>query len=85
MLSTRLESQYPIAIALSHTIFSYHTGPCHVVCANSGIEIAKEDEFVMSGHGFDQCVQVIIQFFLDFLGASNGRHLGTDDSQLLLV
>ena len=60
--------------------FSYHIGPYLVVSSNSGIVIAKEDAFVTSGHRLDQCVQVIIELFLDFLGASHGMHVGTDDS-----
>ena len=44
-----------------------------------------EGVIATSGHGLDQSVQVIIEFFFDFIGASHGRFVGTDDSQLLLV
>ena len=56
-----------------------------MVCANSGIEIAKEDKFVTSGDRLDQYVQVAIEFFLEFFTACHGGCIGTDDSLLFLV
>ena len=77
---TGLEKKRAIVIRRSNALCAKDAGPGLVILANSGIEIAKNEEFVLFRHWRNGRIEIFIKFFFDFIGVCHCRGIGTNKS-----
>nr|VZI02154.1 unnamed protein product [Spirometra erinaceieuropaei] len=50
-----------------------------MVCADAGVEVAKDNQLVRLRHSRQEGVQVLVEFVSDGVGVGHRRNVGADD------
>nr|VZI41689.1 unnamed protein product [Spirometra erinaceieuropaei] len=74
------EKQQAAVVGAAETVGSQHSPPGSMVCADAGVEFAKDNQLVRLRHSRQEGVQVLVEFvFCGGVGAAHRRSVGADD------
>nr|VZI42021.1 unnamed protein product [Spirometra erinaceieuropaei] len=73
------EQQQTIVVGAAETVGTQHTSSGSLVCADAGVEVAKDNQLVRLRHSRQEGVQVLVEFVSDGVGTGHRRSVGTDD------
>nr|VZI41021.1 unnamed protein product [Spirometra erinaceieuropaei] len=73
------EKQQSVVVGAAETVGTQHSSPGSMVCADTGVEVAKDNQLVRLRHSRQEGVQVLVEFVSDGVGAGHRRSVGADD------
>nr|VZI42212.1 unnamed protein product [Spirometra erinaceieuropaei] len=73
------EEQQAVVVGAAETVRTQHSPPGGTVCADAGVEVAKDNQLVRLRHSRQEGMQVLVEFVFDGVGAGHRRSVGADD------
>ena len=82
VLCTHRQKKQPIAVHVPHTMGTQHSLTAFTFTSNSSIKVAEYDQLVTYQSFLHKGIKVLIECFLFFLTALEGRGIDADDSDM---
>nr|VZI45638.1 unnamed protein product [Spirometra erinaceieuropaei] len=73
------EEKQAVVVGAAETMRTQHSPPGSMVCADAGVEVAKDNQLVRLRHSRQEGVQALVEFVSDGVGVRHRRSVGADD------
>nr|VZI25501.1 unnamed protein product [Spirometra erinaceieuropaei] len=73
------EEKQAVVVGAAETVGTQHSPPGSMVCADAGVEVAKDNPLVRLRHSRQEGMQVLVEFVSDGDGVGHRRSVGADD------
>nr|VZI41721.1 unnamed protein product [Spirometra erinaceieuropaei] len=73
------EEKQAVVVGAAKTVSTQHSPPYSMVCADAGVEVAKDNQLVRLRHSRQEGVQVLVELVSDGVGTGHRPSVGADD------